>query len=414
MTYSETISYLYSRFPEYQLIGSPAYKPNLNNTIAICKLLGNPENKFKSVHIAGTNGKGSVSHMLASVLQCSGYKVGLYTSPHLKDFRERIRINGKMISEKHVLNFVEKHKNDFEKIKPSFFEWTVGLAFDYFAKEKVDIAIIETGLGGRLDSTNVISPLLSIITNISYDHQNLLGDTLEKIAFEKAGIIKKNGVVIVGEKQKETKKTFKDKVETEEALLLYAEDFISSANLPAGKAGNIDCGLKGKYQQKNIPTVLLASEVLSNFGFEIKPKSVAKGLKDVIKLTGLRGRWEILSTKPLIVVDIAHNEAGIKEVFRQVKTIPHKKLHIVFGMANDKDVNKILSLLPKKATYYFCKANIPRAMSESILAEEAKKIGLKGEKFSIVKLALTSAKKNASAKDFILITDSSFVVSEAI
>ena len=407
MTYSETLSYLYSRFPEYQLIGSLAYKPDLNNTIAICKLLGNPENNFKSVHIAGTNGKGSVSHMLASVLQCAGYKVGLYTSPHLKDFRERIKINGKIISEKYVLDFVEKYKNDFEKIKPSFFEWTVGLAFEYFVKEKVDIAIIETGLGGRLDSTNVITPLLSIITNISYDHQNLLGDTLEKIAIEKAGIIKKKGVIIIGEKQKETKKIFKDKVKVEGALLLYSQDFISSTN-------NINCGLKGKYQQKNIPTVLLASEVLNNFGFEIKPKSVEKGMQDVIKLTGLRGRWDVLSTKPLIVADIAHNEAGIKEVFKQVKTIPHKKLHIVFGMANDKDVNKILTLLPKKATYYFCKATIPRAMNENILAQEAKKFGLKGEKFNTVKLALTSAKKNASAKDFILITGSAFVVSEVI
>ncbi len=400
----------------YQSIGISAYKPNLNNTIAICKLLSNPENKFKSVHIAGTNGKGSVSHMLASVLQCAGYRVGLYTSPHLKDFRERVKINGKVIPKKYVEDFVKKYKNDFEKIKPSFFEWTVGLAFDYFAKEKIDIAIIETGLGGRLDSTNVITPLLSIITNISYDHQNLLGDTLEKIAIEKAGIIKKNGIVIIGEKQQETKKVFENKSKKMNALLLYAEDFAN--------AKGIVCGLKGDYQKKNIPTVLLTSEILHPFGFEINSKAVAKGLKDVIKLTGLRGRWDVLSVKPFIVADIAHNEAGMKEVFKQVKQTPHKKLHIVFGTVNDKDIHKILALLPKKASYYFCKADIPRALNEKILAEEAKKFGLsaksgstsggKGETYSSVKQALNSAKKNASSKDFLLITGSTFVVAEVI
>ncbi|MBI4931166.1 MAG: bifunctional folylpolyglutamate synthase/dihydrofolate synthase [Bacteroidetes bacterium] len=406
MNYSDTLAYLYSRLPMYQRIGAAAYKANLDNTLAICKLLGNPENKFKSVHIAGTNGKGSVSHMLASVLQCAGYKVGLYTSPHLKDFRERVKINGKMISKNYVEDFVTKYKSEFEKIKPSFFEWTVGLAFEYFAKEKVDIAIIETGLGGRLDSTNVITPLLSIITNISYDHQNLLGDTLDKIALEKAGIIKKNGIVIIGEKQKETKKIFENKSKEMNALLLYAEDF--------SNAKRIECGLKGDYQKKNIPTVLLASEMLHPFGFEINRKAIAKGLKEVCKLTGLRGRWDVFSKKPFIVADIAHNEAGIKEVFKQVKQIPHEKFHIVFGTVNEKDIRKILSLLPKKATYYFCKANIPRGLDEKILAEEAKKIGLKGETYSSVKQALNSAKKNASAKDFILITGSAFVVAEVI
>ena len=411
MNYSKTLSYLYSRFPIYQSIGISAYKPNLNNTIVICKLLGNPENKFKSVHIAGTNGKGSVSHMLASVLQCAGYKVGLYTSPHLKDFRERIKINGKMILKKYIEDFVKRYKNDFEKIKPSFFEWTTGLAFDYFAKEKVDIAIIETGLGGRLDSTNVITPLISIITNISYDHQNLLGNTLEKIATEKSGIIKKNGIVIISEKQKETKKVFKTKAKEMNALLLYAEDFLN--------AKNIECGLNGDYQKKNIPTVLLASEILSQLGpdsyqDEINSKAVAKGLKDVCKLTGLRGRWEVLSKRPLIIADIAHNEAGIKEVFKQVKQTPHKKLHVVFGTVNDKDIRRILSLLPQKATFYFCKANIPRALDEKILAEEAKKFGLKGKTYSSVKQAMNSAKKNASTKDLILITGSAFVVAEVI
>jgi dihydrofolate synthase/folylpolyglutamate synthase len=391
----------------YQRIGAAAYKADLNNTIAICKLLSNPEKKFKSVHIAGTNGKGSVSHMLAAVLQSAGYKTGLYTSPHLKDFRERIRINGKMIQKNYVNEFVEKYKSAFEKIKPSFFEWTVGLAFDYFAKEKVDIAVIETGLGGRLDSTNVIMPLLSIITNISYDHQNLLGDTLDKIAEEKAGIIKRKGVVIISEKQKEVEKVFKVKAKVEEALLLYSEDFISGIK-------KIDCGLMGNYQEKNVPTVILAAEVLHQMGFEINTSDVVKGLKDVIKLTGLSGRWDVFSKKPLTVADIAHNEAGIKEVIAQAKKTLHKKLHIVFGTVNDKDISKILPLLPKKATYYFCKANIPRALDEKVLAEHAKRFRLRGETYPGVKQALNSAKKNASVKDLILITGSAFVVAEAL
>ena len=391
----------------YQRVGAAAYKPGLNNMIAICKLLGNPENKFRSIHIAGTNGKGSVSHMLAAVLQSAGYKVGLYTSPHLKDFRERIKINGNMIPKKYVMDFFEKYKSDFKKINPSFFEWSTGLAFDYFAKEKVDIAIIETGLGGRLDSTNVITPLLSIITNISYDHQNLLGNTLDKIAYEKAGIIKQDGVVIISEKQKEVMKVFKVKTKVEDALLLYTEDYTSEIK-------NIDCGLKGNYQKKNIPSVLLASEILNNLGFLIKTKAVVKGLKDVRKLTGLRGRWEILSRKPLIIADIAHNEAGIREVVKQVKSIKHKNLHVVFGTVNDKDINKILALLPKKAHYYFCKANIPRALDENILASAGNKIGLKGKTFRNVKEAFASARQKAYANDLILITGSSFVVAEAI
>jgi dihydrofolate synthase/folylpolyglutamate synthase len=418
MDYYQILTYLFSQLAMYQKVGAHAYKPGLDNTLTICKLLGNPENKFKSVHIAGTNGKGSVSHMLSAILQSAGYKVGLYTSPHLKDFRERIKINGKMISKKQVMTFFGKHKRDFEKMKPSFFEWSTGLAFDYFAKEKVDIAIIETGLGGRLDSTNVITPLLSIITNISYDHQNLLGNTLEKIAYEKAGIIKQNGIVVIGEKQKETKNVFEIKSKEMNALLLYSEDHAS--------AKGISCGLKGIYQQKNIPTVLLASGILNELGYEINSKSVARGLKDVCKLTGLRGRWDVLSKKPLIIADIAHNEAGIREVFRQVKTIKsrqmrgssakpgYRNLRIVFGTVNDKDIQKILSLLPKKAIYYFCKADIPRALDENILADKAKKIGLKGKTFGSVKQALNSAKKNASKNDLILVTGSAFVVAEVI
>jgi dihydrofolate synthase/folylpolyglutamate synthase len=419
MNYKEVLQYLYSSFPVYQQIGALAYKADLKNTITICKLLGNPENKFRSVHIAGTNGKGSVSHMLAAVLQSAGYKTGLFTSPHLKDFRERIRINGKMIPKKSVTGFVLKHKAQFEKIKPSFFEWTTGLAFDHFAKEKVDIAIIETGLGGRLDSTNVITPLLSIITNISYDHQNILGDTLEAIAKEKAGIIKKNGVVIISETHasdefiptKEglslTKKIFEKKAEEEEALLLFTEDHISGIK-------DIEYGLKGSYQKKNIPTVILASEVLHQLGFKIDSKAVAKGLKEVVRLTGLRGRWETLSQKPLIIADIAHNEAGISEVFTHAKEIPHEKLHVVFGTVNDKDLNRILLLLPKKAIYYFCKADIPRALDASVLKAAASKHDLNGKVYKSVKDAFTSAKKNAMSKDFILVTGSAFVVAEVI
>lgn len=407
MSYSSTLSYLYSRLPMYQRIGAAAYKADLNNTIAICKLLGNPENTFESVHIAGTNGKGSVSHMLAAVLQSAGYKVGLYTSPHLKDFRERVRINGKMIPQKYVIDFVEKHKKGFEKIEPSFFEWTVGLAFDYFANEKVDIAIIETGLGGRLDSTNVITPLLSIITNISYDHQNLLGNTLQKIAAEKVGIIKKHGIAIVSEHQQEVQNIFRTKAKKKDALLLYTADLLKDVK-------GIECGLKGTYQKKNIPTVILASEILSRLGFEIDSKAVVKGIKDVVKLTGLRGRWDILSRKPLIVADIAHNEAGIREVFKQIKNTPHKKLHIVFGAVNDKDIQKILALLPKKANYYFCKADLPRALDAIELAGKAIALGLNGNIYPSVKNALAHARKNATSSDLILVTGSAFVVAEAI
>lgn len=412
MNYSDTLAYLYERLPMYQRIGAAAYKADLDNTIAICRLVGNPENKFKSVHIAGTNGKGSVSHLLAAVLQSAGYKVGLYTSPHLKDFRERIKINGKMIPKKYVEYFVKKHKSSFEKIKPSFFEWTVGLAFDYFAKEKVDIAIVETGLGGRLDSTNVITPLLSIITNISYDHQNLLGDTLEKIAIEKAGIIKKEGIILVSEKQNELIKVFEEKAAREKALLLFTGDFMM--DLLADGLASLKCGLKGSYQRKNIPTVLLATQLLKQRGFKIHPQAIIKGLKEVIQLTGLRGRWDILSARPFTVADIAHNEAGITEVFKQVRSIPHKKLHVIFGTVNDKDIDNILKLLPKKAAYYFCKADIPRALDENILFQKAKKLRLKGKTFSSVKKALAAAKKEASSTDCILVTGSAFVVAEVI
>ena len=431
MNYTRTLHYLYTSLPMFQRIGAPAYKADLNNTIAICKLLDNPENKFRSVHIAGTNGKGSTSHMLASVLQCAGYKVGLYTSPHLKDFRERIKINGKKIGKQSVVHFVEKHKADFEKIQPSFFEITVGMAFDYFANEKVDIAIIETGLGGRLDSTNVITPLLSVITNISYDHQALLGNTLQKIATEKAGIIKTNVPVVIGETQKSISSIFTKKAKENNAKIYFTDKkyFAQSIDDKAKpntvqtldiyydkklKYKNLQLDLVGNYQQKNICTVLQSLQLLNHQGFIISEKNIRKGVASVVKRTGLLGRWQILAQSPLTIADTGHNEAGIKQVLAQLKTVPHRKLHFVLGMVNDKDITKILQLLPKTAQYYFCKASIPRALDEKELAQKANQAKLKGKTYPTVKAALKSAQKNALKKDLIFIGGSTFTVADAL
>lgn len=413
----------------FQRIGAAAYKADLNNTIAICKLLGNPENKFKSIHVAGTNGKGSTSHMLASILQTSGLKVGLYTSPHLKDFRERIKINGAMISEKAVVDFVEKYKADFEKIQPSFFEMTVGLAFDYFAKEKVDIAVIEVGLGGRLDSTNVITPLVSVITNISYDHVNLLGNTLEKIAIEKAGIIKSKIPVVIGERQKEIEHVFIDKAKEHNSQLNFANDVFDVKPEPL-KKGNyqifkvedkngvlfdqLECELLGSYQKKNIATVLCALHEVNKLGFAITKENIQTGMRNVIKQTGLLGRWQILSENPLVIADTAHNEAGIKEILNQLEHMPHEKLHFVLGMVSDKDISKILFMLPKNAKYYFCKAAIPRALPAFELSLEAKKVGLKGEIYACVQDAFIAAKHNASKNDLVFVGGSTFTVAEVV
>lgn len=436
MNYQQTIDYLFSQLPMFQRIGSAAYKADLDNTIAICKLLGNPENKFKSIHIAGTNGKGSTSHMLASILQSAGLKVGLYTSPHLKDFRERIRINGKMISQKSVVNFVEKYKTDFEKIKPSFFEMTVGLAFDHFAKEQVDIAIIEVGLGGRLDSTNVISPLLSVITNISFDHTNLLGDTLEKIAEEKAGIIKPNTITIIGENQKEVSSVFLKHGKEKKSGVFFSDMFFDLKNVKQKYKGSqlflfadvyfksmgqneklfrLESELPGIYQLKNIRTVLCTILFLkTTHGFRISDKAILKGFLSVKKRTGLNGRWQILSLKPLVVADTAHNEAGIKEVLEQIQLTPHQQMHFVLGMVNDKDISKILSLLPKDAIYYFCKADIPRALPASELSEQAQVFGLKGETYACIQDALIAAKENALKNDLVFIGGSTFTVAEVV
>jgi len=415
----------------FQRIGAAAYKANLDNTIALCHLLNNPQNKFKSIHIAGTNGKGSTSHMIASVLQTAGYKVGLYTSPHLLDFRERIKINGEMIPENEVVDFIQKYKLEFEKIEPSFFELTVAMAFDYFVIQKVDIALIEVGLGGRLDSTNIITPLVSVITNISFDHTALLGNTLEKIAVEKAGIIKKNVPVVIGETQQEIKNIFIDKVTELNSEITFADEVyqVSKVSQIFEKQLYLKCDvikhgrdfisglyseLPALYQTKNIITVLSALDELIKQNFKIDQKQIISGIKNVKSLTGLLGRWQVLSDAPLIIADTGHNEAGIKEVLKQLNVTKFEKLHFVLGMVNDKEIKNILKLLPKNAVYYFCKASIPRALDENSLALQATELGLKGDVFKSVKDAVNSAKKVASNNDLIFIGGSTFVVADAM
>lgn len=410
----------------FHRIGAAAYKADLNNTIAICNSLNNPQNNFKSIHIAGTNGKGSTSHMIAAVLQIAGCKTGLYTSPHLKDFRERIRINGELIAEKKVIDFVEKYSKEFEKIKPSFFEWTVGLAFEFFDEEKVDVAVIETGLGGRFDSTNIITPLLSIITNISFDHKDLLGDTLEKIAIEKAGIIKPNIPVVIGESQYETKNVFLHKAKEQTTPIIFAdEQFKVNGKNYSGfkqtltvtsenKSENYTLDLSGNYQQKNICTFLAAVTELRKQNFIITDEHIRQALANTKQITGLRGRWEVLNNQPLTIADVGHNEAGIKEVIEQIHSLRKEAVHFVLGMVGDKDRKNILQLLPKNFIYYFCKPNIPRGLDEKILFEEATAIGLKGKYFPSVQSAYDEVKKNASENDLIFIGGSTFVVAEII
>src|ERR1041385_1031883 len=429
MNYKEAIDFLYSRLPMFHRIGSAAYKADLNNTSELCALLGNPENylKHKSIHIAGTNGKGSVSHMLAAILQTAGYKTGLYTSPHLLDFRERIRINGKMIPEKEVISFIEKYRSDFERINPSFFEWTVALAFDFFAKEKVDVAVIETGLGGRLDSTNVITPLLSVITNIGLHHTNLLGNTHQQIAIEKAGIIKRNIPVVIGETMPETKNIFIQKAKQENAEIIFADEIfkaekkdtddgylildIHKGNQPYTKDLHLD--LTGDYQLKNIVTAIAATENLKKH-FSISENTLRSALMNVRNLTGLMGRWQILRTEPLVICDVGHNAEGIGYVVEQIKKIKYDKLHFVLGAVDDKDISKILDLLPKTAEYYFCRANIPRAMDAEMLTKQANAARLRGKNYGNVKDAVKNALQNASANDLVFIGGSTFVVAEAL
>ncbi len=415
-------------------VGPAALKPDLTNTIKLCSQVDNPQSKFKSIHIAGTNGKGSTSHMLAAILQTAGYKTGLYTSPHLKDFRERIRLNGKMIPKGVVVDFVNNLRTNIEEIDPSFFEVTVALAFHYFAQEQVDIAVVEVGLGGRLDSTNIITPLVSVITNIGLDHVDILGNTLAQIASEKAGIIKPGIPVVVGEKHTETTETFLKKAndthsdlffacdewvitastvqENNELLLLDAKE--TSPKLSKEKKLDLELDLTGSYQLKNLATVLSSVSQLRKSGFIISDDHVKSGLKQVKILTGLQGRWQILKQNPLVICDTGHNEDGMREVMKNIDAQKYNKLHMIIGVVKDKDISKILALLPGKATYYFCSPDIPRAKPALELKEEASLLGLTGNSYESVALALFAAEKNASKDDLIFVGGSTFVVAEVL
>lgn len=424
MTYTSAIQYLYDRLPVFHHVGAAAYKPGLDNTIRLLENLGNPHQNFKSIHIAGTNGKGSVSHILSAVFQSAGYKTGLYTSPHLVNFGERIRVNGEMIDEEFVVNFVENNTGLFETIQPSFFEATMAMAFSYFAYRKVDIAIIEVGLGGRLDSTNIIQPLLSVITNISFDHIGFLGDTLAKIAFEKAGIIKPNTPVVVGEWVPETLEVFRLKALETGSLLSLADSelqFIANdENKMICKTQHDDyfrVGLIGNYQLKNVSTVLKTIDVFRKFyssDFKINNKALKDGIENVIELTGLRGRWEKLQESPTIIADTGHNVGGISYVTEQLLQQQYNQLHIVFGMVNDKDINHVLEILPRNAQYYFTQAAVVRALPSEELQKIAQSHDLNGSSYPSVKEAVKQAVYNATQEDFIYIGGSNFVVGEAL
>jgi len=430
-TYPEILDFLYSQLPMFQRTGSAAYKDNLDNTIRLDEMFGYPHHHFKTIHVAGTNGKGSVSHILASVLHEAGYKTGLYTSPHLKDFRERIRVNGEMISEDAVVRFTEQFlaENGIAKLEPSFFELTMSMAFDYFRASEVDVAVIEVGLGGRLDSTNVITPEVSVITNISFDHQALLGNTLAKIAAEKAGIIKKNVPVVIGESSPETSFVFQQTAEKVQTQLSFADqeyhaDY-SMMTIDGKQSMNIrkngelvypdlKLDLLGIYQRHNMPTVLKTIDILNEKGWKLTEDMVRRGLDHTIRNTGLMGRWQIIGHNPLTVCDTGHNQAGIKLVVEQIKQTAWKELHIVIGMVNDKDHDEVLALLPTNARYYFTKAAIPRAAEPEELAAKAAKFGLKGNCYPTVRQALSDALANSGKNDLVFIGGSTFVVAEIL
>lgn len=427
MNYQDTLDYLFSQLPMFTRIGAAAFKKDLTNTLALCELLNKPHTQFKTIHVAGTNGKGSTSHMLAAILQQAGYKTGLYTSPHLKDFRERIRINGQMIPEQEVIDFVAKYREHFDAIKPSFFEWTVALCFDYFARMEVDVAVIETGLGGRLDSTNVITPQLSIITNIGWDHMDMLGDTLPKIAAEKAGIIKPGVPVIIGEYQEETWPVFTQKASAENATITLADDVVQlqsiqfeakgievNATINGAAPVAFTCDLPGLYQQHNIKTVLASVSALQQIGYNISNAHIINALGAVKSLTGLGGRWQVLQERPLMVADTGHNVNGLHYVLAQIKQQSYEHLHVVLGMVRDKDISKVLQLLPTDATYYFTNAAIPRALPAEELQAMAEPFGLKGMVFESVVAARDAALKAASPNDMIFIGGSTFIVAEAV
>ncbi len=426
MNYQQTVDYLFTMLPMFSRIGAAAIKKDLTNTIKLCHALGDPQNKFRSIHIAGTNGKGSTSHMLAAILQTAGYKTGLYTSPHLHDFRERIKVNGEMCDEQFVIGFVEKIKPLITEIEPSFFEITVAMAFEYFAQQKVDIAIIETGLGGRLDSTNIITPELCIITNIGWDHMQLLGDSLDKIAFEKAGIIKKNIPVVIGETKDETKDVFTTQAKQKAAPIFFADadKYIDEFTYENGflkvtvddkakdEKPNFLLDLNGLYQRKNLLTVLEALHQLQLMGWNISSTQVHNALKQVKKLTGLHGRWETVRQNPRIVIDVAHNVDAIKELLQQLEFETYSHLHFILGMVKDKDVTQVLALLPKYASYHFTQAQIPRALDAQELQQKAEAVGLKGKCFTEVNIAIKDILIHAKDDDLIVVCGSVFLVAE--
>ncbi len=403
MTYAATLDWMFQQLPMYQQKGSLAYKDKLDNVISFSKVLGNPEKKFKSIHVAGTNGKGSSSHMLASILQQAGYKVGLYTSPHLKDFRERIKINGEKVSEDYIQKFVDVNKNFLDQNELSFFEMTVGMAFNYFAKEKVDIAVIEVGLGGRLDSTNIITPEISLITNIGLDHVQILGNTLQKIALEKAGIIKKNIPVVISEKQPETEVIFRMIAAQKNSKIIFAEDI---------DIKNYETDLLGSYQKKNCKGVVAVLNELK--GFKIQDKHIEVGLKNTVTNTGLLGRWQVLGENPKIICDTAHNKEGLTLVMQQIEKLGFSQVHFVLGFVNDKSLDDVLPLFPKEAEYYFVRPNIPRGLSADELKAIASNFNLKGKVFKSVGKGLEAAVKNAKPRDLVYVGGSTFVVAEVV
>jgi len=429
MNYRKTIRFLYSQLPAYHRIGKPAYKDNLSNILTMDDHFGHPHAKYKTIHIAGTNGKGSVSHMIASVLQEAGYKTGLYTSPHLKDFRERIRVNGKMIPSGEVTSWVKNNQAIIEKVSPSFFEMTVAMAFDYFARAKVHVAVIETGMGGRLDSTNIINPIVTVITNIGHDHMDFLGTALRDIAGEKAGIIKKNVPVIIGETQNEIKDLFISGAVASDSEIFFADNryncrFGKNSGLPGSRqfiindlsdnreiSGTIPLG--GDYQYKNIQTLFQLAEILKQT-FDIPEDSVLRGLKNIVINTGIKGRWQVLNTNPSIICDTGHNREGLEYVLRQLNNVPNTGLHMVIGFVNDKDTDSILPLFPQKALYYFTRASVPRALDEKILQAQAGKFKLTGNSYSSVRKALRAARGKAARTDLIFVGGSTFVVAEVI
>lgn len=423
MTYDETVTYLFNCAPPFQQVGGAAYKEGLSTTIALDNHLGNPHRKFRTIHVAGTNGKGSTSHTLAAILQESGYKVGLYTSPHLIDFRERMRVNGTPASKEYVMDFVEKHRAFFEPLQPSFFELTTAMAFNYFAEQNVDVAIIEVGLGGRLDCTNIITPELCIITNISPDHTQFLGNTLQEIASEKAGIIKNGIPVVIGETTTETKEVFARKAKESNAPIIFAEEealLTTATPMENGYRYSSTvfgefCGeLGGDYQQKNTNTLLSAINILRGKGFTITEESLRKGFTNVCKLTGLMGRWQKIQDNPRVICDAGHNIGGIKYITEQLARVNCRELRIVFGMVNDKDITSVLKMMPKNAEYYFTQASIKRAMPADDLKNMAERFGLMGNSHPNVKEALEAALSDSSDDDFIFVGGSCFIVADLL